>query len=219
MKTNPEYPPQVQRALDLLEVHYNSFHGVVDLARETGHPVPLDTRAWSQMLVSVLCDIKGLERKKGTDLADGSDVKGASTWEAIDTPRFNSVIKAGTLSNTSGKIESLDSMPFLFLVLWDTAPGSGNHRCRIWCVRPQKDKLFRKICATWYRQREDGIIKSDNFQLHPPRNKNSNVIRNTCGNLEYPLLFCAERIAGTYQVVSYSPDVMQHGTCHATSSP
>ena len=41
----------------------------------------------------------------------------------------------------------------------------------------------------WYKQREEGIIKSNNFQLHPPRNKDSNVIRNKCGNLVYPLIF------------------------------
>jgi len=79
----------------------------------------MDTRGWSQVLASILSGIKGLERKKGADLDDGSDVKGANTWKAIDTPRFNGVIKAGTKAATSDKLESLDDMPCLYLVLWD----------------------------------------------------------------------------------------------------
>lgn len=204
---------QVDQALRLLEVHFEAFHGAVGFARATGHPVPLDTRAWSQILVSVLCDIRGLERKKGSDLVDGSDVKGASTWEAIDTPRFNGVIKAGTKAEASGRIESLDVMPYLFLVLWDHTPTTKAHRCRIWCVRPQYDVAFRKMCSSWYRQRERGEITSDNFQLHPPRNTDSNVIRNTCGNLEYPLLFWAERASGRYEVVTCNPSILENGLC------
>src|SRR3990172_5212628 len=176
--------PRVTKALELLERHYQAFQELVEISRKTGHPVPLDTRAWSQMLVSVLCGIKGLERKKGADLADGSDVKAASTWEAIDTPRFNGVIKAGTKAGTAGRIESLDNMPHLFLVLWDEEPGSSCPRCRIWCVRPQVDREFRRMCDAWYSKRRKGEIVSNNFQLHPPRNRNSNVIRNECGNLE-----------------------------------
>ena len=38
---------------------------------------------------------------------------------AIDTPRFNGVIKAGTLASASGQLASLDGMPHLYLVLWD----------------------------------------------------------------------------------------------------
>ena len=37
------------------------------------HPVPTDTRAWSQIIVSMVSDIPGIERKKGPDLADGSE--------------------------------------------------------------------------------------------------------------------------------------------------
>lgn len=210
-KTNKE---RINKTLELLDIHHKAFFGVVDIAKETGHPVPVDTRAWSQILVSVLCGIKGLERKKGSDLDDGSDVKGAITWEAIDTPRFNGVIKAGTKADTSGKIESLDSMPYLFLVLWDYAPETKNPRCRIWCIRTQYDILFRAICQKWYAKQISGEIKSNNFQLHPPRGKNSNVIRNSCGNLIYPLLFCAKRgEKGGFQLVEYHPEVMENGSC------
>lgn len=208
------------KALELLDLHYEAFYSVVDLAKETDHPVPTDTRGWSQILASVLTGIKGLARKKGADLKDGSDVKGANTWEAIDTPRFNGVIKAGTKSSTSGKIESLDSSPYLFLVLWDHAPITGNPRCRIWCVRPPSDPLFRAIAQTWYSKVESKEISSTNFQLHPPRGKDSNVINNTCGNLEYPLLFRAERSAesGRYELREFHPEVMISGLCKETTS-
>lgn len=205
---------RVAQALELLDLYYESFYGVVEVAKQTRHPVPVDTRAWSQVLVSVLTGIKGLGRKKGADLDDGSDVKGANTWEAIDTPRFNGVIKAGTKAETAGKIESLDSTPYLFLVLWDDAPETGNARCRIWCVRPQYDLLFRAMGQAWYSKYTQGDIMSTNFQLHPPRGKNSNVIRNKCGNLIYPLLFCAERSTDSkYTVKEYHPKVMRIGLC------
>lgn len=84
----------------------------------------MDTRGWSQIVVSVLTGINGIERKKGADLEDGSDVKGANTWEAIDTPRFNGVIKSGTHANYSDSMAYLDNTPFLF-------PGLMGHRpCR-----------------------------------------------------------------------------------------
>lgn len=204
---------QINHALELLDIHYETFYNAQPLAVETDHPVPVDTRAWSQILASVLTGIKGLKREKGADLVDGSDVKGANTWEAIDTPRFNGVIKAGTHSAHAGKLSSLDEMPYLFLVLWDNAPETNNARCRIWCVRPQYDELFREMCARWYEQRDSGEIRSNNFQLHPPRNRNSNVIRNTCGNFEYPLLFQAERINGEYQLIIYDESVLTSGEC------
>jgi hypothetical protein len=213
----------VQRALDLLDLHYTSFYGAAKIATEMGHPVPVDTRSWSQIIVSVLTGIKGLKRKKGADLDDGSDVKGAITWEAIDTPRFNGVIKAGTKAKTAGRIESLDSMPYLFFVLWDHSPDTRNARCRIWCVRPQHDAIFRAMCLDWYSKRDRGEIISTNFQLHPPRGQNSNLIKNTCGNLLYPLLFAAERPHdGTYQVKEYHLEVLSTGLCQLndlTSAP
>ena len=204
---------QVLDALNLLDLHYESFHAVEPHATRTGHPVPTDTRGWSQILVSVLSGVRGLGRKKGSDLVDGSDVKGANTWESIDTPRFNGVIKAGTQSETSGRLSSLDLMPHIYLVLWDETV-RGTARCRIWVVRPRHDDAFRHVANEWYSQRADGKIRSNNFQLHPPRGGDGNVIRNSCGNLSYPLYFSAERShASIYEVLHHDPGVLEGGRC------
>jgi len=201
------------KALALLDLHFESFYAVEPYATETGHPVPMDTRGWSQIIVSTLCGVKGLERQKGADLDDGSDVKGANTWKAIDTPRFNGVIKAGTKATTSDKIDSLDGMPHLYLVLWDETQRD-TARCRIWVVRPQQDIVFREMCASWYEKRASGQITSTNFQLHPPRGKDTNIIRNTCGNLSYPLYFSAERAKGEkYKLLHFNPKVRNTGAC------
>ena len=180
----------IKDAVNLLNLHYQSFHSAELYATATGHPVPSDTRGWSQILVSLLTGTKGMDQKKGPDLSDGSDVKGANTWKAIDTPRFNGVIKAGTLAASSGNMASLDDMPHLYFVLWDETVRN-TARCRIWAVRPQDDPAFRDMCRNWYEQRASKTIKSNNFQLHPPRGLDNNVIRNTCGNLLYPLYFSA----------------------------
>jgi len=212
MNNSTTVSPATQ-ALALLDLHFESFYAAEPFATKTKHPVPMDTRGWSQILASVLTGVNGLERQKGADLADGSDVKGANTWEAIDTPRFNGVVKAGTKASTSDRIESLDSMPFLYLVLWDETVRQ-TARCRVWVVRPQVDPIFRGMCDSWYQKRVSGEISSSNFQLHPPRGRDTNVIRNTCGNLSYPLLFCAERAANEkYRLLSYEPSTLTTGLC------
>ncbi|MFH0806575.1 MAG: MamI family restriction endonuclease [Candidatus Brennerbacteria bacterium] len=202
-----------QRVLDFLKLHHEAFFNAKPYADETAHPAPSDSRAWSQILVSLITDIKGLAREKGADLADGSDVKAANTWGAIDTPRFNGVIKAGTKSVKAGKLEYLDDLPYLFFVLWDNEPANNRERCRVWAVRTQHDEKFRSMCRLWYKQRAEGKIISNNFQLHPPRGKNSDVFRNTCGNLNYPLLFAAEWVRGTYEITRHDPEVLKRGTC------
>jgi len=208
-----KHPNATKEVVKLLNIQYDSFMEVKPYADKYGHPHPSDTRGWSQIIVSSLTGIKGIERKKGADLDDGSDVKGANTWGAIDTPRFNGCIKAGTKSDISGTMASLDQQPHIFFVLWDFEPIRNRERCRIWVVRPQRDAVFRSICEIWYRKRETGEIGSNNFQLHPPRNKVSNVIRNTCGNLEYPLLFSAVRGDKGFTVTYFNPDVLVNGQC------
>lgn len=199
-------------ALHLLKIHHDSFFEAAEFAVKTEHPVPSDTRAWSQILVSTLTGIPGIARKKGADLADGSDVKAANVWLAIDTPRFNGVIKSGRVGE-KGSLASLDNVPHLFMVLWDNEPETGAARCRVWVVRPQTDRRFREMCTEWYRQRDAGSIQSDNFQLHPPRNLNTNVIRNTCGILHYPLLFEAVWSGDKYSLRTYDLAVLEGGEC------
>jgi len=208
----PVPPEDLQPVLKLLKLHRQSFLSAVTYAEETAHPVPSDTRAWSQILVSLLTGIKGISRKKGADFEDGSDVKAANVWRAIDTPRFNGCVKSGR-KGARGSIACLDETPFLFFVLWDHEPKNNRDRCRVWVVRPAKDAVFKTICTKWYEQRDQGTIRSDNFQLHPPRNIDSNVFRNTCGNLAYPLLFRAEWTGEQYEVVSYDPHVLSIGAC------
>ena len=203
---------RVEETLSLLEIHYRAFRDIVDVSLETAHPVPVDTRGWSQIIVSVLTGVKGLKRKKGQDLVDGSDVKGANTWEAIDTPRFNNVVKAGTGAAVSDRVEYLDGVPYLFFVLWDNK-SDGTPRCRIWCARSQHDPLFREMCRRWYEAHASGEIISTNFQLHPPRGLDTDEIRNTCGNLLYPLLFCAERRNDRWEAVVYNESVLVDGLC------
>ena len=195
--------------IDLLNLHRRSFFEAEPLATSTGHTVPSDTKSWSQILASLLTNTKGLARQKGADLADGSDVKAANYWKAIDKPRFNGVVRAGRKGAKNESVASLDTVPFLYFVLWDNVPGGGAERCRVWAARPKQDACFRGICDKWYR----GERISGNFQLHPPLNTDSNVFRNTCGNLEFPLLFRADWNGATYVATVYTPSVLTSGVC------
>lgn len=208
----------IPEVLALLDAHHEAFNVAKSYADKTCHPVPSDTRAWSQILVSLLTGINGLQRKKGPDLVDGSDVKGANCWSAIDTPRFNGAIPAGRKSKKSkkpGDVSALNNIPYIFFVLWDDNM-DGNARCRVWCVRSAADKAFRRMCKKWYGGKARGAIKSDNFQLHPPRYRDEDVFTNECGNLSYPLLFSAIRRAGGYKCVTHDPDVLTCGQCKVT---
>jgi hypothetical protein len=210
----------INDTLSLLDAHHEAFFAAKHLADKTFHPVPCDTRAWSQILISLLTGINGRKREKGSDLVDGSDVKAACCWSAIDTPRFNGSIPAGRLSETSRKAEdvtALDGMPFLFFVLWDDAT-EGLPRCRVWCVRPSQDEVFREMCGKWYAQRATGEIKSTNFQLHPPRFRDDNIFRNRCGNLSYPLFFAAVHKENGFETTHYEQDILKSGKCTDTSA-
>ena len=203
---------RMEATLELLDHHYYTFSSMVKVARRTGHPVPIDTRGWSQIIVSVLTGIKGINRKKGPDLSDDSDVKGANTWEAIDTPRFNNVIKADTQAHHSDSMDYLDNTPCLFFVLWDEN-GFAQPRCRIWVVRPPDDDAFRAVCKRWYDARNGGEISSSNFQLHPPRGQDRDVFRNSYGNLSYPLMLMAIRKNDRFVVQRFDPNQMSDGAC------
>lgn len=200
-------------ALGVLTTHHIHFFEGQRYASITDQPAPEDSRAWSQILISMLTGISGMARHKGQDLADGSDVKSANAWYSIDKVRFNGVIKAGTQSYLAGSMAYLDQMPFLFFVMWDYNPNNNRERARVWVVRPQYDALFRAMARNWYDQLADGTIRSNNFQLHPPVNENNDVFTNRCGNLAYPLLLSAEWNGQEYDPVHYDPDVLDIGRC------
>lgn len=206
----------LKAAIELLNEHHRSFHAARLFAERTGHSVPSDTRSYSEILIGLLTGLSGRARKKGSDLSDGSDVKAANVWCAIDTPRFNGCAPAGRSSVASMRaddVTAFDDVPYLFLVLWDERGPNRVPRCRVWCVRPQHDPEFRRIVTTWYSLRRTGAITSTNFQLHPPRNLDTSLIRNTCGNLLYPLLFTAEFNGTTFEPVSFEPEVLVAGGC------
>ncbi|SKB11607.1 conserved hypothetical protein [Planktothrix sp. PCC 11201] len=200
----------IKDTIELLQLHYDFYLQIKPYADKYEQPHPTDTRAWSQIVVSALTGIQGLGRKKGSDFIDGSDVKAANCWDAIDTPRFNGCVKAGTKASS---INSLNIQPYLFFVMWDMVENTSQKRCRIWVVRTPNDTEFRAIAKKWYEQRESGQITSSNFQLHPPRNRDSNEFTNNCGNLKYPLFFEARISSGKYVVNSFDPDVLNEGLC------
>ena len=202
-----------KEVIKLLQIQYEAYAEVKPYADKYKHPHPTDTRGWSQLIVSALTGIPGIERKKGPDLVDGSDVKAANCWDAIDTPRFNGCIKAGTKASTANSLKSLDETPYLFFVLWDSEENTGQKRCRIWIVRTKYDIEFRRIAKMWYEQRVLGEITSNNFQLHPPRNINSNVFRNNCGHLVYPLLFEARLQGNAFVLYFFDNEILNSGSC------
>jgi hypothetical protein len=201
------------KALELLREHRRSFFAARAYADDTGHTVPSDTKSWSQILVSILTGIAGLKRKKGRDLQDGSDVKAANAWDAIDVPRFNGAIPAGRGGKYSD-VSALDDMPHLFFVLWDWSTGNvGSERCRVWAVRAQVDPEFRRVATRWYEAKKKGSITSDNFQLHPPIGHESDVVKNECGNLVLPLLFRADWVDNDYCIKKFDQTILRSGLC------
>jgi MamI restriction endonuclease len=207
-------------ATRILNLHHKSFYDAKPFADSTGQLVPSDTKAWSQILVCTLTELQGRKREKGSDLEDGSDVKAANCWDAIDYPRFNGCLPTGRTSKKAKKSENvgaLNDIPFLFFVLWDQRASDHRARCRIWCIRPPSDAAFRKMAKKWYRQRREGIV-SANFQLHPPISTDENVFTNRCGDLEYPLLFCAVRSDKKYRVEVYAPAMLKRGVCRKAAN-
>lgn len=205
-----------KRIIEALNEHRSSYEMAKVFANETKQPVPTHTVNWSQVIVSIVTDIDGLDRKKGADLSDGSDVKGAIVWGAIDTPRFNGVVPAGRVLKDYEKTHQLYKN--IYFVLWDYKKlknGSDTERCRIWCVSPNTDELFKEIVFKWYSQVNDGTIKSTNFQLHPPRNNDNDIFRNNCGTLIYPKMMEAtfDKKSDSYKIILLDRKKSETGLC------
>lgn len=208
------YQQNLYDALEILKVHHIHFFEAQKYTARTKQPTPEDSRAWSQILISALTGIPGRARQKGSDLSDGSDVKSANAWFSIDCVRFNGVIKAGTHSSLAGSMDYLDQVPYLFFVLWDNNPKNNAERARVWVVRPQYDNFFREVAQKWYYELSTGNIRSNNFQLHPPVNRNCDTFTNSYGNLNYPLMLCAEWNGKGYIPKYYEPNVLRNGYCN-----
>lgn len=56
----------IDEVLEFLKLHHEAFFQAAVFAEQTQHPTPTDTRAYSQIVVSLLCGVKGLKRKDQT---------------------------------------------------------------------------------------------------------------------------------------------------------
>jgi len=189
--------------------------------RLTSQTSQLDFGYLSQHLVSILSGIEGNnQRGKGDDLRDGSEVKSASCIDASDTPRWNRVnCGAKTLEEIN---EKFSNMPYLFFVLLDTTIRGGDIlRCRVWCIRPNRDDNFMEVIRNWAQDNDERIERGENtktnLQLHPPRweKADDNITTNTMGNLKLPLLYHSEQldIPGilVMETKFFKPSIMYNG--------
>ena len=69
------------------------------------------------------------------------------------------------------------------------------------------------MCSVWYSARARGEIRSSNFQLHPPRGEDRDIIRNSFGNLSYPLLFSAVHAGRCYSLQFHNRAAIGEGLC------
>ena len=86
----------------------------------TGQSAQIDSGYLGQHLVSLVSGIPGRgrgsrgSRGKGADLADGSEIKMASTLGAIDVPRWNNTL------STAEAVETYLNNPAIYFGLFDT---------------------------------------------------------------------------------------------------
>lgn len=147
-----------------------------DVTNQTAQP---DSGYIAQHLASVFSGIPGeLMRGKGEDLADGSEVKTASTISGVDRPRWNHHI------SSKEKLEEWFNLPNVFYILIDRN-NSDHIRVRIWQVKPPEDPDYRELLQRWY---EKGYT-SNNFQTHPPIGDDGNKVTKDVGNIILPLAF------------------------------
>ncbi|WP_456371376.1 MamI family restriction endonuclease [Thermodesulfatator atlanticus] len=189
----------------------SQYRQLVDWQTVTGQSSQLDSGYLAQQLVSLLTGIPGTgQRGKGPDLADGSEVKAASTLSGVDVPRWNNPI--GELR----KREEYLNRPSIFFVLFDTTNRGQNFplRVRVWRVQPQKDDIFRQVFNEWAKSSSSG-----NFQLHPPCWRDDNIATNQAGNLELPLMFYAiQRRIGAIDYMEITHVNLSPGLCKLVKS-
>ncbi len=185
-----------RQAEELLEELFLDYRRIMKKwAEKTGQGAQLDSGYIAQHLVSLLTGKRGCGwRGKGLDLEDGSEVKSACIVDGVDVPRWNHNFASAE------KIRQWLAAPAIYYVLFDYAPPELSRvRVRVWMVIPSSDKAYRTVLKRW----RDVSRKSDNFQLHPPVNKDNNLTTNECGDLELPLIFHAEEATGAK--LTYKP--------------
>lgn len=170
---------------ELFLEHTNTLN---EWKRITGQPSQVDSGYIAQHLISLITGIPGYGlRGKGLDLGDGSEIKSASCIGGIDIPRWNLNFSGRNDSEIRQKMSDLLKVPMIYLVLFDENKFE-KLRIRVWAIDPDKDEAFQKVLNNW----RESNRKSNNFQLHPPVRKDSDITTNLSGNLELPLIYLAE---------------------------
>jgi hypothetical protein len=137
---------------------------------------------------------------KGKDLADGSEIKTASSVAGVDVPRWNHPL-GDSIGDRKKKIADFLAHPYIYYVLFDTTKADDKVRVRVWKVSPKIDSAFKAVILEWDRTYPP---PSYNFQLHPPVQKDTDVATNEAGNLKLPLMFEASEIMkGLFRVLRF----------------
>lgn len=183
----PVYNVTTRKALatsfieNVVLAQYRQLTGWQEVTQQTSQ---IDSGYLGQHLVSLVSGTLGRgrgSRGKGFDLADGSEIKVASTLGGIDVPRWNH----GSFGNRARVDEYLKN-PNVYFVLFDTTERNQEFplRIRVFRVSPRSDPAFSRVVRTWASRTSSG-----NFQLHPPCWRDVSIARNESGSLELPLIF------------------------------
>ena len=167
------------------DVIVGQYRQLVRWQHITGQSAQIDSGYLGQHLISLIAGVPGRGkggRGKGDDLADGSEVKTASTLGGVDKPRWNNSLP------TEAKVEAYLSNPAIYFGLLDTLTKGEEFpvRVRVWVVKPATDPAFQDVVNGWATE-----VTSPNFQLHPPCWSDSDIATNNCGKLRLPLAFRA----------------------------
>lgn len=183
-----ELDEQVRRGLAksfIEDAVIGQYRQLVRWQHITGQSAQIDSGYLGQHLVSLVSGLPGRgrgSRGKGADLADGSEIKIASTLGGVDKPRWNNKL------DTPQAVASYLENPAIYFGLLDTLEKGEDFpvRVRVWIVEPSKDEVFCNTVRNWANKQTSG-----NFQLHPPCWSSSNVANNQSGNVSLPLAFRA----------------------------
>ena len=184
----------------LAEMFIESYKAMVKWAAATGQSAQLDCGYLGQHLVSIVTGIPGTGRRgKGDDLADGSEVKTASSVGGEDIPRWNHGF------TSPEKVDEWLAASNVFYVCFDEVKkrGSGLLRFRVFRVRAPLDVAYQESLRRW----RDIPSRSTNYQLHPPIHGDSNLATNESGNLLLPKIYHAEvQPDGELLTLLFNPD-------------